>query len=91
MVRPGLVVSADLRLGSIVDEEPRLIGDDGFANEGLMDIEQLTAGRFDRSQAACGRSKLEKSISTISYDSSLTYCFRSVSANPERIFPTPTE
>lgn len=60
MVRPGLVVSADLRLGSIVDEEPRLIGDVGFANEGLMDIEQLTAGRFDRSQAACVQSKAQR-------------------------------
>ncbi|NVD42731.1 hypothetical protein HT585_28050 [Ensifer sp. HO-A22] len=53
-------MSADLRLGSIVDEEPRLIGDVGFANEGLMDIEQLTAGRFDRSQAACVQSKAQR-------------------------------
>lgn len=46
MIDRGLVVPDDLGLGIAVDEMSRAVGADGLANEGLLAVGQLTAGRF---------------------------------------------
>ncbi|MGF6177302.1 hypothetical protein [Ensifer sp. 4252] len=46
MIDRGLVVPDYLGLGIAVDEMSRVVGADGIANEGLLAVGQLTAGRF---------------------------------------------